>query len=715
MKKPLNLKVYWKTQSRREFLKKSALAGSLFLVPGFFSGEKINPDNERQNILPKGTDPLDPLLVMGLLDVTKSPYFADPKGKTDATDAIQKAVNAARDAGIVCFFPEGTYLISDTISCSIKMRKVDPPMHVDGGTEHYMPIQTPIVLMGSTKGKRPVIKLSKDAKGFDDPANPKKAIWIWAQTYFDAPGKEEPIWGKEQGNISFNHFFIGIDIDVRGHSGAIGIRHSGSQGSSMLNSTIYAGGAYSGMNNCCGQGGGTYNIEVIGGQHGITIDSDSRFPILNGCIFRDQIKDCVLYNGATIQVPSMFIGCLFKPESKLAIDMSGQSSHGGINIIDSVFELKPEGVIASSKKTENIFIENSHFFGSGYISTGGTKISPSGKWKLIEQFSSHNNQGVNFVNGVETEDESVKLRDEPVAPVYEDIRKVHYIGIPSFEDSDAVNVFSYGAKGDGKTDDTEAFRKAIAASDKIFIPKGKFILSGTLALEPKTHLFGLTRSFTSIGSGTVTNRRFMIDDGKTADPAEKNTFTLTTPDDANATPGLTFLSVQGEIEWRSGKGIWNLAAGSPAYSGNAGGRFYAGGMGKGHTLDGIKNPMSLYTLNIERVLTNPQSEIKNCSHIRIYYFKVESGTIQPGSPQIDKDANTPCRISNSSDIRVYCMYGNVKKLVDRPMLDIVNSERVMICQLKAFTSGNFPHIRETWNGKMLEIPSLKTCAIFKRD
>ena len=73
--------------------------------------------------------------------------------------------------------------------------------------------------------------------------SPKHAVWIWAQTWFDAPGKEEPVWGKEQANISFNHFFRGIDIDIRGHAGAIGIRHSGSQGSTMQNVTVYADGA----------------------------------------------------------------------------------------------------------------------------------------------------------------------------------------------------------------------------------------------------------------------------------------------------------------------------------------------------------------------------------------------------------------------------------------------------------------------------------------
>ena len=41
------------------------------------------------------------------------------------------------------------------------------------------------------------------------------------------------------------------------------------------------------------------------------------------------------------------------------------------------------------------------------------------------------------------------------------------------------------------------------------------------------------------------------------------------------------------------------------------------------------------------------------------------------------DTNTTCHIVDSRDIRVYCMYGNVRKLVDRPMLEVVNSRDIV--------------------------------------
>ncbi|MFV0269221.1 MAG: glycosyl hydrolase family 28-related protein [Draconibacterium sp.] len=53
-----------------------------------------------------------------------------------------------------------------------------------------------------------------------------------------------------------------------------------------------------------------------------------------------------------------------------------------------------------------------------------------------------------------------------------------------------VNIQDLGAVGDGKTDCTEVFRRAIARYETIYIPMGRYLLSGTLELKPKTTLIG---------------------------------------------------------------------------------------------------------------------------------------------------------------------------------------------------------------------------------
>lgn len=113
---------------------------------------------------------------------------------------------------------------------------------------------------------------------------------------------------------------MGIDIDVRGHTGAIGLKHSGSQGCTLQDSTIYAEGAFSGLYNCPGQAAGTYNVEVIGGNYEFYADSQSRFPILVGCTFRNQGRAAIGYAKGGTQVPTLLVGCMYGNVKGLSSD-----------------------------------------------------------------------------------------------------------------------------------------------------------------------------------------------------------------------------------------------------------------------------------------------------------------------------------------------------------------------------------------------------------
>lgn len=53
-----------------------------------------------------------------------------------------------------------------------------------------------------------------------------------------------------------------------------------------------------------------------------------------------------------------------------------------------------------------------------------------------------------------------------------------------------VNVKSFGAKGDGKTDDTQAFKNAIASATVLYIPAGDYIIKETLMINSKNVLIG---------------------------------------------------------------------------------------------------------------------------------------------------------------------------------------------------------------------------------
>jgi hypothetical protein len=284
----------------------------------------------------------------------------------------------------------------------------------------------------------------------------------------------------------------------------------------------------------------------------------------------------------------------------------------------------------------------------------------------------------------------------------EALRARHYRPVPCIDAPDVVNVKNFGARGDGQTDDTQAFRKAIAAGDKVFVPRGTFLLSGELRLKANTHLFGLTSTHSNLGARRSRTQRRGTGDAP---------FSIITTDGPEAAPGLSHLAVNGDIDWRSGQGTMMLAGRFPrSVSGHGGGRFYGvRGIGRQNVMQGLRNPISLYAFNVERVGTNPQSLFKDCRHVRIFYFKVEAGTLNRGG-----DANTPSAIESCRDVRIHGMVGNVRKLQDRPMLSIVDSEDVVVSQLRAFRSGSFPHLVETFGSEHNIIPSTTACSLFVR-
>jgi len=61
-----------------------------------------------------------------------------------------------------------------------------------------------------------------------------------------------------------------------------------------------------------------------------------------------------------------------------------------------------------------------------------------------------------------------------------------------------VNIRSLGARGDGTTDDTGAFREAIAQHRAIYLPSGQYRVTDTITLRPETVLIGLHPSVTRI-------------------------------------------------------------------------------------------------------------------------------------------------------------------------------------------------------------------------
>lgn len=680
-----------KSQSRRGFLKSSALAGSIFMMPGLMSANRSLSPDRLLTPMTSGAD--DDLSSLGLLDITASPFLADPTGTKDSTKAIQDAVNHARNNRMVCFFPEGTYLISDTISCEQRVQKLDSPRHTDGMRQSWWDIGSDRhFLLGSVKGKRPVLKLSKDAKGFDDPAKPKYAMKIWAQTRNDFPGTHEPLFGVEQPNISFGHILQGIDFDIRGHAGAIGLRHSGSQGSFLMDSAVNAEGAFAGFSNTPGQGGGTYNLEVYGGRYGIYADPDCRFPMLAACCFKGQTVAPVYYRSGNL--PMVLVGCYLESNGPAAIDLSDIRFFTGISIVDCIIKMNNGGVIFNKSNEQNVFMENTIVKGAKHVLNSGTKIKSPKKWTEVLRYSTCAGNAQTLINGVIASETFSEMKAYKGEPNPDSIRAKHWSRLPSFEDKDAINIKTAGAAGDGETDDTPALKKVLETHRKIFFPAGSYKLSEELDLPPDVQFFGIR--------------------GANINAPSINTFNH--PDDKTI---FSFISVGGPLVWRSGKGVYAFASSRLNITESGGGRLYAmRGIGRGgdsKLIEGSKQAIAIYTLNVERRTTNPQAYIKNADNVRIYFFKCEASVHGHGVGVAENTGNTPLAIIDSNNVKVYCVNGLVTTAEKRPMMDVVNSRNVLITQARTFQAGDYPQVRETFGDVVNEIPSDRVAALFIRD
>lgn len=123
----------------------------------------------------------------------------------------------------------------------------------------------------------------------------------------------------------------------------------------------------------------------------------------------------------------------------------------------------------------------------------------------------------------------------------------------------AVSVYDFGAKGDGKTDDTNSIQAAIDASPEVFLPHGIYMISATIHLKSTTTLCGEAYSTLIPMPGASAWA-----EGSNSNPVAM----IATPSDASASVQLMdlFFATAGDapncimLDWQSGSasGVWDV-------------------------------------------------------------------------------------------------------------------------------------------------------------
>ena len=213
---------------------------------------------------------------------------------------------------MVCFFPSGTYKISDTLVCrhGIYVRS-----HLKGiAPSDVMPCS----LMGSTKGKtRPKIILAPNSPGFN---NPEKIKYLIEYKSYTVEDRKKGIINteKQQYNVLMNAMIINLDVVIgEGNSGAIAIKMNSAEGSGIQNVIIDATNGYAGLDGAAGNGGSWANITIIGGQIGIMNNDGSSVPTptMVGITLINQTKAAIIpqYRGSFTAVGVKIISKISGP------------------------------------------------------------------------------------------------------------------------------------------------------------------------------------------------------------------------------------------------------------------------------------------------------------------------------------------------------------------------------------------------------------------
>lgn len=490
---------------------------------------------------------------VGYLDVTAGPFYADPTGIQDSTEAIQEAVIFARAHKLVTFFPSGTYRVTNTISCMAGWREQRDPRNP------YLPYceHWPCILMGDSTGdSRPKIILADNAPGFGVNDAMKAVVYFNSRTWYrqtDVEGEPQPL----DGSNGFLQCIRGLEIQTgSGNPQAAALFMDAAEGATIEDCTLNAEESYAGLWRSPGSGGAMFNIDFIGGRYGALVNFARPTSTMVGCRFSGQGTSAIYYDQRGTLTA---VGCEFSVSNGLPAISSGGTRNGGVSLIDSVIRYDSANAsnvlfdVDTSLYVQNVYVQ--------YAAKLMSQMSPiEDEWVRIDRLAAPHDYAWNTAS-IFLKTNQVPFLSEVVSASAPSNDFIHdhilwdEADWPVFNRAAMVSVKNapYNAVGDGETDDYAALQQAIDENEIVFLPKGAYVTSKTLVLRPDTKLIGVSPSYSIIVPIEAEGGDFL--DPENPQPV------LRTADTADADTQLGFFSifmpgrrVHGVymVEWRCG-------------------------------------------------------------------------------------------------------------------------------------------------------------------
>jgi hypothetical protein len=408
--------------------------------------------------------PDDPLAV----DLVKPNFAVHGDGAGDDAPAFQAAIDKAYGDGgaSIVLVPEGRYRLGKTIYLWRGVR-----------------------LIGYGK-QRPVLVLGENTPGFDSGTG--KYLIYFAHT---KTAEGTPVLDGTPGTMFSGISNINIEIKA-GNRAAVAVRYHIAQLCALEHMDFLLADA-------------TGGVEDIG----------------------NVIEDCRFFGGQwaikTGQTApgwqAMILDSVFDGQKRTAIET--HDAH--LTVIRDQFRNAPHAIVTPPGAIERLFIKDSRFenisdvavlLGNFYyfeaqvnlvnivcdrvptllsyqrmtglssrIPVGEDKVAGATPFYSVAKFT--HGLVIDMTNRTEPKRErSTLLQQSPLASPGE-LPKQDIPPLPAM--ASWISVKKLGAKGDGKTDDTEVFRRAIATHRAIYVPMGNYRLTDTLTLGPETALIGL--------------------------------------------------------------------------------------------------------------------------------------------------------------------------------------------------------------------------------
>lgn len=650
-------------------------------------------------------------LALGILDVTRSPYGADPTGRSDATAILQRALDDARDTRSICYLPPGEYRVSDTIVGIQGVVEWDEWKYGDPYiTNPYYSLASfeyPNVIMGCRGEKRARIRLQDRAPGFDDPGNPKPILHFWARS----TREEARARGADAPTISFNQKILHLDFDLgAGNPGAVAIAFRAAEGSTLEDIRIRAHGAFAGIKDAPGSGGSMQAITVEGGRYGLYMVGTQPSPLVSDLTLIGQEAYAVYVDS---RGPVTLVGARIEGAGIKAL--KGNTNYdGALNLIDVSIDLKAGHTAVESVRSavlENVWVRNAATLLR--VENEATVGSRGAGWTHVRRIAVASAGNYPETVGSKPWKDRIWIERRPIeTPVVcvelpegspPDFPRLHrYRLLPDPLDPGVINVKDapFAARGNGTHDDTDAIQQAIDSGRPVFLPKGTYLITRPLRLHAKTILFGISNLLSTITTHNAKPDRSIAPDAPFTNPTFPDAL-IETVDDPEAETFLGMIRLKQPalnpcvtaILWRAGAGStvqnvyahqteWHSAASMKSFplikvTGGGGGDWYNVENfdywchGPDHRLflaDGTHEPLRIYHLQPQFNRSLAMVEFRNASNIDVYSSKSEGD-------------HSLLWIRRCQNIRFFGLNGLIVPRPGRSVLRIVDSEDILVANV----------------------------------